>query len=77
MTKDAAILVVATKNALEPTWFCPLIKGTCNKKCVCYVSARIYGYNTYFKYGGEVNEWTTYDPYCSNTMFTRGCSHNT
>lgn len=48
----------------EPDWFCPLIKGTCRKDCVCYAKARarpIYH---------DAADWGFDEASCDNAMFT-------
>lgn len=73
MTKDAAILAVAVRNALEVDWFCPLINGMCRKQCLCYCPSRLREYKRYL----QGFEYQATEPYCANQMFFRECSHNT
>ncbi len=46
-----------------PVGFCPLLKGTCNTDCVCYVNAKIQ------ELPESKKVWNVYPAYCINHMF--------
>jgi hypothetical protein len=63
-TKDEAIKKQDELNKKEPIEFCPLLKGTCQFKCVCFQKA-------FVKKGeGENGSWGVFGFCCGNAMFS-------
>jgi len=50
----------------KPVGWCPMIKGTCNPGCVCYVPAKI------VKGTITCRKIHVYPPYCSNVSLVGG-----
>ena len=66
LTERLSTLAVIAANDEDPTWFCPLIKKTCRKDCVCFVRA---GKRRLSADDSGIPAYKVYDPRCGNGMF--------
>ena len=72
MTRQEAEKDAAELNKVQPKWFCPLIKGDCNKRCVNFIPAYVEEIEPKSK--GNLHDiaddnFETVGFVCSNNMF--------
>jgi len=66
-TEEECWTHIETLEKVGPHWFCPLINGSCNPKCVVYVPRKPKSiWNPQSR-----KEYVVEDHYCGNEMFER------
>ena len=76
--KEKAEKKVAELNKAKPQSLCPLTRGNCVTRCVCFTEAYMIPSKKYEKgksSATEVKPFTVYDPACGNMMFFRECQN--
>lgn len=68
-TEEAAQLRLNIIEQHGPQEFCPLIKGKCDRECICIGEPSI-RFHKFLK----ICTWNVYSWYCNNEMFCGGSS---
>jgi len=72
MTRQEAEKEAKLLNAKEPQWFCPLINGDCNKRCVNFIPAFVSNENeksNHMIHDAKEDSFIVEGFVCSNLMF--------
>lgn len=67
-TEEQAKKEASNMEGEQAKMFCPLINGSCNLRCVCYIKPNIRPYRTYVEHN-EVTKYEIFGCRCGNAMF--------